>query len=90
MMKRHTSTPASEHQTTSLPAHSSPLSPLLEDLDGALIKKDLLLKSEFSWLRQASLSLFALPFWLLKGRARLKREISHRVLLDVTLSIIDS
>jgi len=59
------------------------LPPLVVDLDGTLLKTDLLLESLFSLLRQAPLSLFALPFWLLKGRAHLKRKIASRVELDV-------
>ena len=84
-MKPDTSTPASEQQSTTLPAPSSLLPPLVVDLDGTLIKTDLLLESLFSLLRQAPLSLFALPFWLLKGRAHLKHEIARRVRLDVAL-----
>ena len=84
-MKPDTSTPASEQQSTTLPAPSSLLPPLVVDLDGTLVKTDLLLESLFSLLRQAPLSLFALPFWLLKGRAHLKHEIARRVRLDVAL-----
>ena len=81
-MKPDTSTPASEQQSTTLPASSS-LLPLVVDLDGTLVRTDLLLESLFSLLRQAPLSLLALPFWLLKGRAHLKQEIARRVRLDV-------
>lgn len=52
------------------------------DLDGTLLKTDLLLESFFSLLRQAPLAALAAPFWLLKGRAHLKREIASRVRLD--------
>jgi 4-hydroxybenzoate polyprenyltransferase/phosphoserine phosphatase len=64
---------------------TSLLTPLAVDLDGTLIKTDLLLESVCSLLRQQPLALFALPFWLLKGRARLKREIAQRVQLDPAL-----
>ena len=61
------------------------LPPLVIDLDGTLIKTDLLLESVCSLLRQEPLALFALPIWLLKGRAHLKREIAQRVQLDPAL-----
>jgi 4-hydroxybenzoate polyprenyltransferase len=84
-MKADTSTPAFEQPSTTLPAPCSRLPPLVVDLDGTLVKTDLLLESLFSLLRQAPLSFFAVPFWLLKGRAHLKREIARRAKLDVTL-----
>lgn len=59
-------------------------SPLCVDLDGTLIKTDLLWESLLALLKQSPLSLFQLPFWLLKGRAHLKHEIARRVTLDVT------
>jgi 4-hydroxybenzoate polyprenyltransferase/phosphoserine phosphatase len=55
------------------------------DLDGTLIKTDLLIESLARLLRQEPLALFALPLWLLKGRAYLKRAIAERVQLDPTL-----
>jgi 4-hydroxybenzoate polyprenyltransferase len=61
------------------------LPPLVVDLDGTLIKTDLLLESVCSLLRQEPLALFALPIWLFKGRAHLKREIAQRVQLDPAL-----
>jgi 4-hydroxybenzoate polyprenyltransferase len=64
---------------------TSPRPPLVVDLDGTLIKTDLLLESVCSLLRQQPFAVFALPFWLLKGRAYLKREIAQRVQLDPTL-----
>ena len=85
VMKPDVSTAASEQATTTLPAPSSLLPPLVVDLDGTLLKTDLFLESLFSLLRQAPLFLFALPFWLAKGRAHLKREIARRTRLDVAL-----
>jgi 4-hydroxybenzoate polyprenyltransferase len=64
---------------------TSLLPPLVVDLDGTLIKTDLLLESVCSLLRQEPLALFALPIWLFKGRAHLKREIAQRVQLDPAL-----
>lgn len=68
-----------------VPLPATPLPPLVVDLDGTLIKTDLLVESVCSRLRQEPLSLFALPVWLLKGRAHLKREIAQRVQLDPAL-----
>src|SRR6185312_781091 len=58
--------------------------PLCVDLDGTLIRTDLLLESAVSLLKQNPLYLFAYPLWLLRGRANLKHEIATRVHLDAT------
>lgn len=68
-----------------VPLPATPLPPLVVDLDGTLIKTDLLVESVCSRLRQEPLSLFALPVWLVRGRAHLKREIAQRVQLDPAL-----
>src|SRR5262249_55670135 len=59
--------------------------PLVVDLDGTLIKTDLLIESIARLLRQKPLAFFALPLWLLKGRAYLKHEIAERVDIDPAL-----
>ncbi len=48
------------------------------DLDGTLVKTDLLVESILSLLSRNPVYLFALPFWLLKGKAGFKREIALR------------
>ncbi len=58
--------------------------PLCVDLDGTLIKTDLLWESLLALLKQNPLSLFLLPLWLFKGKAHLKHEIARRVTLDVS------
>ena len=60
-------------------------SPLCVDLDGTLIRTDLLWESLLALLKQRPLSIFQLPFWLLKGRAYFKHQIASRVTLDVAL-----
>jgi len=60
---------------------SSP--PLVVDLDGTLVKTDLLVESLLALLKQDILALFLVPWWLLKGRAYLKRQVSRRVSLNV-------
>ena len=88
MKADYASRPALEQQSArvrTVPLPASALPPLVVDLDGTLIKTDLLLESVCRLLREAPLALFALPFWLLKGRAHLKREIAQRIQLDPTL-----
>jgi phosphoserine phosphatase len=58
------------------------LVPLCVDLDGTLIKTDLLWESFVRALRRNPLYLFAVPFWWARGRAFLKRQLAERVQLD--------
>lgn len=53
--------------------------PLAVDLDGTLIHSDLLLESFLLLIKRNPLYLLMLPWWLLKGKAALKREIAQRV-----------
>lgn len=59
-------------------------SPLCVDLDGTLIRTDLLWESLLALIKQSPLSIILLPLWLLKGKAYFKHEIARRVTLDVT------
>lgn len=59
----------------------SPL-PLVVDLDGTLVKTDLLVESIFALIKQNSLYVFRFPFWLIKGKAYFKRQVSRRVIID--------
>jgi 4-hydroxybenzoate polyprenyltransferase/phosphoserine phosphatase len=61
---------------------SSTEAPLYVDLDGTLIKTDLLLEQLFALLKQAPLTLFLLPFWLMRGRGYLKSALAQRAALD--------
>jgi 4-hydroxybenzoate polyprenyltransferase len=56
--------------------------PLCIDLDGTLIRSDLLAESAFSLLARNPLYLFLFPIWLLRGRAHLKRRIADLMVLD--------
>ena len=58
--------------------------PLAVDLDGTLIATDLLWEGLFLLLRRNPLLLFLVPFWALRGPARLKHEISRRIDIDPT------
>lgn len=53
--------------------------PLYVDLDGTLLKTDVLLESILLLLRRNPLYLFLLPVWLLRGRANLKYQVASRV-----------
>ncbi len=52
------------------------------DLDGTLVKTDLLLECFLVLLKKTPYLVFCLPFWLLKGKAYLKQKIAGRVSLD--------
>jgi 4-hydroxybenzoate polyprenyltransferase/phosphoserine phosphatase len=56
--------------------------PLCVDLDGTLIKTDLLWESLVRLLRRNPLWAFVAPFWWMRGRAFLKHQIAARVTLD--------
>ena len=56
--------------------------PLVVDLDGTLIKTDLLWESLAQLLRRNPLMLFAVLFWWTRGRAFLKRQLARRVTID--------
>lgn len=59
--------------------------PLVVDLDGTLIRTDLLYQSLFSFVKQCPLSLFSPFIWLIKGKAELKAELAKRISVDVGL-----
>jgi 4-hydroxybenzoate polyprenyltransferase len=58
--------------------------PLVVDLDGTLLRTDSLHESTLLLLQGGPHRAFSLPMWLTRGKARMKREIAHRVELDVT------
>jgi len=60
-----------------------PVAPVLVvDLDGTLIKTDLLVETALDLLGRSPLSLALLPVWLVHGKAHLKAEIAERVEID--------
>jgi len=56
--------------------------PLVVDLDGTLIKTDLLWESLARLLRRNPFQLFCVLFWWTRGRAFLKRKLAARVTID--------
>ncbi len=59
--------------------------PLYVDLDGTLLKSDLLLESFLELLKRNLLYLFLVPIWCLHGKAYLKHQIAQRVTLRADL-----
>lgn len=58
--------------------------PLCVDLDGTLVKTDMLLETAILLLKSNPLYIFLLPFWLLRGKAYMKHQIARRVKIDVS------
>jgi hypothetical protein len=52
--------------------------PLCVDLDGTLVRSNVLVETLVGALKQRPLLVFALPVWLARGRAALKRELAAR------------
>jgi hypothetical protein len=58
----------SKEQPVGLPA-------LVVNLDGTLVKTDLLLESLLALIKQRPACIFRLPVWLLKGKAHFKQKL---------------
>ncbi|HUP96755.1 MAG TPA: UbiA family prenyltransferase [Usitatibacter sp.] len=56
--------------------------PLVVDLDGTLLKSDMLLETLMRVARREPWRLVFVPFWLMRGRASLKRELARRGAFD--------
>lgn len=55
------------------------LLPLCVDLDGTLLKTDMLLETFILLLKKNIFYIFLVPLWLLQGKAFLKKQIAERV-----------
>src|SRR5438105_2991693 len=53
--------------------------PLCIDLDGTVIKTDLLWESFLQFIKNNPLGCLLVPIWCLRGRACLKAELANRV-----------
>jgi 4-hydroxybenzoate polyprenyltransferase len=77
------------HKGHRMTSNASPdgasLLPLCVDLDGTLVRSDLLVESVFALLKKNFFFLFLLPIWLCRGKAHLKSQIASRVEIDVSL-----
>ncbi len=58
--------------------------PLVVDLDGTLIRTDLLVESASQFLIQNPLAFFKPLLWLLRGKTVLKTELAQRVRIDAS------
>jgi apolipoprotein N-acyltransferase len=56
--------------------------PLCVDLDGTLIKTDMLWESLARFLRKNPIAIFAGLFWWTRGRAFLKQQLARRIKID--------
>ena len=56
--------------------------PLAVDLDGTLIRTDMMWESLARLLHKNPLAALASPFWLLRGRAHFKQQLAARVRVD--------
>ena len=52
---------------------------LAVDLDGTLVRTDLLHESVLMLMKQNPLYIFLLPLWLMRGKAHLKQMVADRV-----------
>lgn len=59
--------------------------PLCVDMDGTLIRTDLLYEGLCALAKHSFFSLFLLPFWLIGGKANMKEQIAKRVQFDPAL-----
>jgi 4-hydroxybenzoate polyprenyltransferase len=59
--------------------------PLCVDLDGALIKSGLLMEGIARLLRDSIRNFLAIPWWRLRGRGELRRQVEQRIDWDSTV-----
>lgn len=53
--------------------------PLVVDLDGTLVRTDMLHESALSVLRDNPFDMLYIPYWLSRGKAVLKRQLANRI-----------
>lgn len=58
---------------------------LVVDLDGSLIKSDLLFEGIVMILKRNPLLVFMFPLWLVRGKAYLKEQVACRAISDISL-----
>ncbi|MGL5109293.1 MAG: UbiA family prenyltransferase [Vibrio ordalii] len=57
--------------------------PLIVDMDGSLLKTDMLYESFVSSIGNSIATLFHVPFWLLKGKVNLKNNLAERSSIEL-------
>lgn len=68
------------------PLHPGPSSadrPLVLDLDGTVVRGNLLVETALAFLKQYPWKIFMLFVWMLRGRAELKQQLAQRANVDV-------
>lgn len=60
-----------------------PRVPLVLDVDGALLSTDLLHEAAIAFVKTSPWACFLLVWWLLQGKAVLKRRLAERVMLEI-------
>ena len=73
---------------TKFTSTDSEILPLFVDLDGTLIKTDLMFESVCVLLKRNPFNLVTMAIWLCKGKAYLKARLAERVDLSFSLSLI--
>jgi len=63
----------------------SETAPLVVDLDGTLLRTDLLFESALRLIKQRPWLALLMPLWLVRGRAYLKHKIFQRVQIDAAV-----
>ena len=58
--------------------------PLVVDRDGTLVRTDMLHETLVGALQRSPWLLFLMPFWLLRGRAALNRELALLTIVAAT------
>lgn len=64
--------------------------PLIIDLDGTLLRSDLLLETGLSYIRHNPLELFKPLIWLVNGKATLKQKLAEATDIDVSVLPYDA
>jgi len=57
--------------------------PLCVDLDGTLLRTDVLFESLLLLIKSNLLYMFVVPLWLIRGKAYLKHQVARRVSIDI-------
>lgn len=70
--------------------HADGTPPLVVDLDGTLVRSDLLWEALALFLKQHTLQAWRLPWWLLRGKAEFKRRLAETVSPDPATLPYDS
>ena len=63
-------------------APSAEQRPLVVDVDGALVRTDLLVESALTAVRENALIALRFPAWLWRGRSHLKRQVARRIAIE--------